>query len=231
MCPVPEDEVGGTTGSLTRSHDDEFGKSQKATRSGKRWTVLESGVTRSEQVRIFAKNFFKHPRMLGSLIPSSRFLIDEVLGGVDWSSVRVFVEYGPGVGSFTTEILRRMSPQASLIVFETNREFVELLRRKYDDPRLTIVHSSAGDVERILSRMDLKRADCIISGIPFSTMPPEVRKSILDKTRAVINPGGQFIVYQFSAEVLSHLRSRFRVVQQDFELLNILPARIFRCQP
>lgn len=193
--------------------------------------MLESSVTRGEQVRIFARNFFKHPRMLGSLIPSSRFLIDEVLSAVDWRAIKVFVEYGPGVGSFTTEILRRMPPDARLVVFETNREFVAFLRRKYDDPRLTIVDLSAAEVDRVLAMMDLSQADCIISGIPFSTMPAEVRRSILDKTRAVISPGGQFIVYQFSGEVLSHLRSRFRRVKQDFELLNILPARIFRCEP
>lgn len=193
--------------------------------------MLESGVTRGEQVRIFARNFFKHPRMLGSLIPSSRFLIDEVLGAVDWHSIKVFVEYGPGVGSFTTEILRRMPPDARLVVFETNREFVAFLRKRYDDPRLTIVDLSAAEVDSVLATMDLSQADCIISGIPFSTMPPEIRRSILDKTRAVISPGGQFIVYQFSGEVLSHLRSRFRRVKQDFELLNILPARIFRCEP
>ena len=193
--------------------------------------VLESSVTRGEQVRIFARNFFKHPRMLGSLIPSSRFLINEVLEAVDWRSIKVFVEYGPGVGSFTTEILRRMPSDARLVVFETNSEFVALLRRKYDDPRLTIVDLSAAEVDRVLAMMDLTQADCIISGIPFSTMPAEVRRSILDKTRAVISPGGQFIVYQFSGEVLSHLRSRFRRVKQDFELLNILPARIFRCEP
>mgnify|MGYP003293768208 CR=1 FL=1 len=48
--------------------------------------------------------------MLGSLIPSSRFLVNHVLAEVDWQRARVFLEYGPGVGTFTGEILRRLKP-------------------------------------------------------------------------------------------------------------------------
>ena len=46
---------------------------------------------------LFALNFFKSPAMLGSLIPSSRFLVNDVLNQVDWDKARVIVEYGPGV--------------------------------------------------------------------------------------------------------------------------------------
>ena len=33
------------------------------------------------QALLFARNFFRHPRMLGSIVPSSRFLIRELLAG------------------------------------------------------------------------------------------------------------------------------------------------------
>ena len=38
-----------------------------------------SSRTRSGNALLFARNFFRHPRMLGSIIPSSRFLIKQVL--------------------------------------------------------------------------------------------------------------------------------------------------------
>src|SRR4029077_11664514 len=50
---------------------------------------------------LFARNFFRPPRMLGSIIPSSRFLIRQLLQPVDWQAARVIVEYGPGVGNIT----------------------------------------------------------------------------------------------------------------------------------
>ena len=64
---------------------------------------------------LFARNFFLHPRMLGSIVPSSRFLIRQLLEPVDWAQARVIVEYGPGVGVITSEVLRRMRPDAMLI--------------------------------------------------------------------------------------------------------------------
>ena len=46
---------------------------------------------------LFARNFLKHPSMLGWPLPSSRFLINELLKWVDWQKANVIVEYGPGV--------------------------------------------------------------------------------------------------------------------------------------
>src|SRR5215475_13886486 len=80
-------------------------------------------------VLLFARNFFRHPLMLGSIVPSSRFLIRELLSPVDWTRARVIVEYGPGVGGITAEVLRRMHPDCRLIAIETNKDFVEFLRR------------------------------------------------------------------------------------------------------
>jgi phospholipid N-methyltransferase len=49
--------------------------------------------TRGGKALLFARNFFRHPRMLGSLVPSSPFLIKRVLRRVDWGSARVIVQY------------------------------------------------------------------------------------------------------------------------------------------
>ena len=64
---------------------------------------------------LFASNFLRHPNMLGSIIPSSRFLVDQVLEPIEWGHARVIVEYGPGVGTLTGEILRRMRGDAHLV--------------------------------------------------------------------------------------------------------------------
>ena len=111
---------------------------------------------RSEQILLFGRNFLKHPKMLGSLIPSSRFLVNHVLSQVDWNRARVFLEYGPGVGTFTTEILRRMRPDAVLVVLETNTDFVRFLRAKLQDDRLHVVHGSAADADAVLARLELE---------------------------------------------------------------------------
>lgn len=183
--------------------------------------------SRTAPLLLFARNFLKHPRMLGSVIPSSRFLIDDVLRGVDWARARVVVEYGPGVGTFTQEVLRRMRPDAVLVVFETNADFVRWLRERVPDPRLHVVHGSAAGVQEVLARMGHARADYVISGIPFSTLPPQVRDDVLRKTRDVLDPRGAFLVYQFSPAVRPHLERVFGSVERGFEPRNILPAHTF----
>src|SRR2546423_1058837 len=83
--------------------------------------MVPNKPSRSEETLLFAKNFLQHPKMLGSLIPSSRFLVDRLLKKVDWQRARTLVEYGPGVGTFTAHILHRMGPEARLLGVELNR--------------------------------------------------------------------------------------------------------------
>ena len=186
-------------------------------------------ASRGEETLLFAKNFLQHPKMLGSLIPSSRFLIGRLLDKVDWSRAGTIVEYGPGVGTITAGILSRMQPSARLVVFEMNADFVRYLGRAFPDPRLHVVHGSAENVQRELDHLRCDGADYIISGIPFTTMPPELREKIMRESREALKPGGAVLVYQFTRSVLPHLRVHFRQIHQDFELRNILPARLFYC--
>jgi phospholipid N-methyltransferase len=187
--------------------------------------------TRIGDALLFARNFFRHPRMLGSIIPSSRFLIRQLLQPVDWSAARVIVEYGPGVGSITAEILERMRPDAMLIAIETNSDFVKFLRSTFPDRRLHVMEGSAESVDEILRQHGHEHVDYIISGIPFSTIPAELRERILLKTFGALAPGGSFLVYQFSTRVLPDLQRIFHYVKRRFEPLNVLPAHLFFCQP
>jgi phospholipid N-methyltransferase len=180
---------------------------------------------------LFARNFFRHPRMLGSIVPSSRFLIKQLLEPINWARARVIVEYGPGVGGITAEVLRRMRSDATLIAIEMNPDFVDYLKHSIQDTRLRVVEGSAVSVEEILRRFGHTRADYIISGIPFSTIPAPLRERILRKTRDVLEPQGAFLVYQFSTRVLQDLKKVFGYVGRRFEPLNVLPAHLFICQP
>jgi phospholipid N-methyltransferase len=178
----------------------------------------------------FARTFFKFPTMLGSAVPSSRFLVNDLLSKVQWDRARVIVEYGPGVGTITQEILRRMRSDAVLVAIKLNNEFVTFLRSEIHDPRLRTVHASALDVRDVLLKhVGPIRADYIVSGIPYSTIPEAIRWQILKESRQLLQPQGAFLVYQFTKTVLPYLKASFSSVKQTFQLFNIMPARIFYC--
>jgi phospholipid N-methyltransferase len=192
---------------------------------------VQPGGTPRGDALLFIRNFFRHPRMLGSIIPSSRFLIKQLLQPVDWDKAKVIVEYGPGVGGITAEILRRMRPDARLIAIEMNPEFVRFLRKTLVDERFEVVEASAADVRDIMQKFGHSKADYIISGIPLGSMPQAVREPILRNTCEALGTGGSFLVFQFTTRVLPDLNRFFRYVKRKFEPLNILPAHLFFCQP
>ena len=183
---------------------------------------------RATGMLLFASNFLRHPHMLGSIIPSSRFLVNMVLASVDWSRARVIVEYGPGVGTFTGEILRRMRSDARLIAIETNHDFAKFLEAAYPDRRLSVEHDSAENVQRILRRHALPCADYIVSGIPLGSMSTSMQAEISIASRDALD-GGEFLVYQFTSRVLPVLRGTFEDVRRGFELRNFPPAQLFAC--
>src|SRR5438034_3543640 len=145
----------------------------------------------------FLRGFLKNPVMVGSIIPSSKVLIEKMLAPVDWANTRLFVEYGPGVGTFTRPVLDQLGPDATLVTIDTNPDFTRYLKESIDDPRLVSVTGSAADVETILVDRDLGSADYVLSGLPFSTLPPGIGDDIAEATAKVIRPGGAFLVYQF----------------------------------
>jgi len=184
---------------------------------------------RASEWLLFARNFLKYPNAVGWMLPSSPFVVDAVLKQVDWDKVRVIVEYGPGVGTFTTQVLKRMRPDATLIALEINPDFCGFLSGSVHDPRLQLVQESATEVQAVLARLGFDHADCVISGIPFKTLPHGLRDTIVRNTHSALKPEGSFLVYQLSSVVLPYLEQVFTKVSRDSSLLSFLPARMFYC--
>ena len=175
----------------------------------------------------FLRGFLKNPVMVGSIIPSSKVLIEKMLSPVDWANTRVFVEYGPGVGTFTRPILDRLGPDATLVTIDTNPDFTRYLKEAIDDPRLVAVHGSAADVEKIIAAHGHDHADYVLSGLPFSTLPPGVGEEIGAATGRAIRDGGAFLVYQFSPKVRDFIAPHFERIDRGFEWINVPPATLF----
>jgi phosphatidylethanolamine/phosphatidyl-N-methylethanolamine N-methyltransferase len=178
---------------------------------------------------VFAVNFIKHPKMVGTFAVSSPALVQRLLADVDWSRCRAVVELGPGVGTITRAILQAMPAGARLVAVEMNADFVEELQRSLPDPRLDLVRGSAADLRAHLAEAALPAVDLAVSGIPFSTMPPAVRDQTLDAVAAALAPDGRFLVYQYARHVLPHLQVRFARVEVELEWRNLVPVRLFRC--
>jgi phospholipid N-methyltransferase len=181
----------------------------------------------------YLKNFAKD-KNIGSITPTSAFGVKRILRAIDFYKARVIVEYGPGLGVFTRRLLELMHEDAVLIAIEANANFARALQAKFEDPRLQVVNDSAENVLTILKAFGTKNADYIISGIPFSFFPVELKDRILYNTKKALGEDGTFLVYQFitvpsrrQTDIKQKLAEHMTIVRAQYELFNIPPLRIY----
>ena len=176
---------------------------------------------------MFLRGFFKHPVMVGSIVPSSGKLIRKMLGPVDWENTKLFVEYGPGVGTFCPHVLERLPADAKYLAIDTNPDFIRYLRHEITDPRFMAVSGSAADVREIVRDHGFDHADYVLSGLPFSTLPAGVGDAIGHATADVLRPGGAFLVYQFSPKCRDFIAPYLPRIDHDMEWWNVPPAQLY----
>src|SRR3546814_3891213 len=107
---------------------------------------------------------------------------------LDWKNTKLFVEYGPGVGTFCRPVLEHLPGDATLIAIDTNEDFIDYLKKDIRDSRFIAVHGSAADVEAIVAAHGFERAAYVLSGLPFSTLPAGVGPAIAAATPPVLRP-------------------------------------------
>ncbi len=164
----------------------------------------------------FLKIALSNYRVVGELMPSSRYAIRRILSQIK-PEQRTVIEYGAGDGVITKEILKTLSANGKIIAIEINLDLLAELE-KIRDPRLLIWH---GDVLELST--SLPKSDIVISGIPFSRMSREKEEKIIGQTASILNEGGLFIAYQNNLVLLKTLKKFFPQTKWLFEPRNFLP--------
>ena len=178
----------------------------------------------------FFREAIKNIRTSGTVVPSSKFLVKKMLAGIDFKTARVIVEFGPGSGTITNEILNRMHPEARLICFEINEVFFEHLSNT-KHPQLTLLKRSATSIKKMMQEYGLDQVDYVVSSLPLAIMPPEVSLEILENTYSVLKNKGEFIQYQYSLQNKKDVKKIFgQHVSIQFVTLNIPPAFVYFCK-
>ena len=175
----------------------------------------------------FLGEFLRNPRELGSVTPSSQYLTRAVVGEIDVARATRIAELGPGTGVFTRALLERLAPDGELLAVETNQEFVDLLRREIQDPRLVVVCASAERLAELAAERGWDGADAVVSGIPYSLLPRSVTAGILRAAARTLRSDGLFVGYQYSVYLRPFLKAVFGNVRYRFVLRNVPPAFVY----
>jgi phosphatidylethanolamine/phosphatidyl-N-methylethanolamine N-methyltransferase len=197
-------------------------------------TTIANTVTRHVADRFglnkrlaFFLGFVRHPDLVGSVVPSSRFLARRIAALAGVRKAHLVVELGPGTGSTTQAILAALPAASRLLAIEIDPRFVSLLGSD-PDPRLIVHPGNALHIQETLSHYGFSQADIVISGIPFSTMPQALGRRILRAAWSCLAPGGRFVAYQLRDRVAFLGRDLLGTPKTEVEFLNVPPMRLYR---
>lgn len=171
-----------------------------------------------------------HPRQVGAIWPTSKHAVNDLLDLAEFSEAGIVVEFGTGTGVYTREILRRLRPDGRFLSFELDPDLAAAVSSRLDDPRLRIVNDSAEHAARyVAEHTGGKKADILVSSVPFTSLPAGVRDGLMDAARDVLKPGGRMLVLQYSNAVLGDLKRFFGPVRRRISPINLPPAFLFAC--
>ncbi|MCI1820709.1 MAG: methyltransferase [Megasphaera sp.] len=176
---------------------------------------------------LFLKEFMENPRKVGSVTPSSNYLTRTMLKQLPWETINSIVELGAGTGVFTQYIIERKQLNCQFVAVEQDELMYYRLKVRYPS---ILMGREAKNLAYILYKHNLKRVDCIVSGLPFSNMEKIERERIIMTVGAGLKQGGIFVLFQYSLQMRSMLKQYFSEVHVRLEMRNFPPAFIYVCR-
>jgi phosphatidylethanolamine/phosphatidyl-N-methylethanolamine N-methyltransferase len=137
---------------------------------------------------------WRHPRSVGSLFPSSRYLADRIAASVDPGEEGFVVELGAGTGSITAALLRRGVPAQKLIVIEKSLQLHRFLKTQF--PGICVIHGDAADIPP--GQQLTGEVAAVISCLPLRSLPPTVVHGIATRWTSTLKESGRVVQFTYA---------------------------------
>lgn len=173
----------------------------------------------------FLREALKSFRSTGAIASSSPALVKRLIQPIPAGANLRIIELGPGDGCVTHALLDKLGPNAEVHAFEINAAFIQKIKG-IDDARLRVLPVGAEQMNEYFLPQSV---DYIVSSLPLSMIPKEVKELILRQSQVVLRPEGQFLQYQYALQDYSLLKGYFNNVTVNFTLANLPPAFVYTC--
>lgn len=118
-----------------------------------------------------------------------------------------------------------MHPGSTVTAFEINPAFVNKLS-VIKDSRLRVLPVGA---ERLQEYFEAGSVDYVLSSLPLSMIPQEVKEEIIRQSQAILRADGRFFQFQYALQDYGLLKGYFNRVSVSFTMANLPPAFIYSC--
>lgn len=179
----------------------------------------------------FIKEFIENPKFIGAVAPSSEYLAEKMIEDINFKECNCIIEYGPGTGVFTEKLIARKKENTLLLVIENNKQFYEDLISMYRyKENVKIINDGAENIKKYLSQYNINKVDYIVSGLPFTVLPPTISNVILKNTKEILSNEGEFITFQYSLLKKNFFKKHFTNVKVKKAMINFPPAYVLKCR-
>jgi phosphatidylethanolamine/phosphatidyl-N-methylethanolamine N-methyltransferase len=145
---------------------------------------------------IFWSRFFRNPKAIGAIAPSSkqlgRFLAHTVLQ----TKPDIIIEIGAGTGRLTQNLLQSGIQPHQIWVVEMDLHLVKFLKKKF--PELNVIHGNAMDLLSLLPQQILGHVDVIMSGVPLVNLSFQEQARLFYACFQSMKKGGRVIQFSYS---------------------------------
>lgn len=179
----------------------------------------------------FIQAFLKNPLKVGAIAPSSPDLSRKMLEGIYPNEDSVVLELGVGTGAFTNLIRGIVPNRESYLGIELDKNLVRSLRKKF--PELRFMRGNACKAYALHRRSKLGKVGCVLSGLPFVSMPNEINDRILGEIEKFMEQGCMFRTFQYAhgyympsaIKLREFMRERYgRAQKSQLIMRNVPPA-------
>jgi len=180
----------------------------------------------------FLKAALREPLQVSTVFQTTKLTAEKLAQPLIQNPTSSVMELGVGAGAVTEVLHRHIIDKTGYIGFEINVDLYEYVKDYY--PSFHFVRDSA---EHILQHVGEKKFDLIVSTLPWTLLPDEVRKNIIDGIVGALKPEGEFRTYMASNAIWTPAAKKFQAllnekfdIKTEWQWLNAPPAMVFKAK-
>ena len=163
---------------------------------------------------LFLSEFIRSPFRTGALHespPRVAKMLAEHLGLEQASNV---VEFGPGTGPVTREILAAIPKNCRFFAIEKSPRLAKVFRERH--PGVAVIEGSVEDVRRHCNQCAMGPLDVVVSSVPWILLPKQVQDHTIAETVAAMRPGARFSMITYRHERLGIVKRFIDLMRAHF---------------